>query len=67
MAITGNDRMLAGAPRLRERLAHRDPWVDPLSHLQVELLRRTRADPSMDRQALLGTVTGIAFGLRNTG
>jgi phosphoenolpyruvate carboxylase len=66
-AITGNDRMLAGAPRLRERLAHRDPWVDPLSHLQVELLRRTRADPAMDRQALLGTVTGIAFGLRNTG
>jgi phosphoenolpyruvate carboxylase len=67
MAITGNDRMLAGAPRLRERLAHRDPWVDPLSHLQVELLRRTRADASLDRQALLGTVTGIAFGLRNTG
>ncbi|HEY4098835.1 MAG TPA: phosphoenolpyruvate carboxylase [Baekduia sp.] len=66
-AITGHDRMLAGAPRLRERLAHRDPWVDPLSHLQVELLRRTRANPALDRQALLGTVTGIAFGLRNTG
>jgi len=67
LAITGNDRLLAGAPQLQERLAHRDPWVDPLSHLQVELLRRTREDPSLDRQALLGTVTGIAFGLRNTG
>jgi phosphoenolpyruvate carboxylase len=67
LAITGHDRMLAGAPQLRDRLAHRDPWVDPLSHLQVELLRRTRADQSVDRQPLLGTVTGIAFGLRNTG
>jgi phosphoenolpyruvate carboxylase len=67
LEITGHDRLLAGAPQLQERLAHRDPWVDPLSHLQVELLRRTREDPTMDRQALLGTVTGIAFGLRNTG
>jgi phosphoenolpyruvate carboxylase len=67
LAITGNDRLLAGAPRLQDRLAHRDPWVDPLSHLQVELLERTRADATADRQPLLGTVTGIAFGLRNTG
>jgi phosphoenolpyruvate carboxylase len=67
LEITGNDRLLAGAPQLQERLAHRDPWVDPLSHLQVELLRRTRADPTVDRQPLLGTVAGIAFGLRNTG
>jgi phosphoenolpyruvate carboxylase len=67
LAITGNDRLLADAPRLQERLAHRDPWVDPLSHLQVELLERTRAGATADRQPLLGTVTGIAFGLRNTG
>jgi len=67
LAITGGDRLLAGASRLQDRLAHRDPWVDPLSHLQVELLERTRADATADRQALLGTVTGIAFGLRNTG
>jgi phosphoenolpyruvate carboxylase len=67
LAITGADRLLAGAARLQDRLLHRDPWVDPLSHLQVELLERTRADATADRQALLGTVTGIAFGLRNTG
>jgi phosphoenolpyruvate carboxylase len=67
LAITGNDRLLADAPRLQDRLAHRDPWVDPLSHLQVELLARARADASGDRHALLATVTGIAFGLRNTG
>jgi phosphoenolpyruvate carboxylase len=67
LAITGNDRLLAGAVRLQDRLAHRDPWVDPLSHLQVELLQRTRADATADRAPLLATVTGIAFGLRNTG
>jgi phosphoenolpyruvate carboxylase len=67
LAITQSTRLLAGSARLQERLAHRDPWVDPLSHLQVELLERTRADATADRQALLGTVTGIAFGLRNTG
>jgi phosphoenolpyruvate carboxylase len=67
LAITQSTRLLAGAPRLQDRLVHRDPWVDPLSHLQVELLERTRADATADRQALLGTVTGIAFGLRNTG
>jgi phosphoenolpyruvate carboxylase len=67
LAITQSTRLLAGAARLQDRLLHRDPWVDPLSHLQVELLERTRADATVDRQALLGTVTGIAFGLRNTG
>jgi phosphoenolpyruvate carboxylase len=67
LAITGSDRLLAGAASLQDRLIHRDPWVDPLSHLQVELLERTRADATADRHALLGTVTGIAFGLRNTG
>ena len=49
-----SDRLLAGATRLQERLAHRDPWVDPLSHLQVELLERVRAGADADRQALLG-------------
>jgi phosphoenolpyruvate carboxylase len=67
LAITGNDRLLAGSPRLQSRLAHRDPWVDPLSHLQVELLTRARRDPATDLTPLLGTVAGIAFGLRNTG
>lgn len=67
LEITGADRLLAGATALQERLLHRDPWVDPLSHLQVELLQRTRTDATADRAPLLATVTGIAFGLRNTG
>lgn len=50
-----------------ERLSHRNPWVDPLNHLQVELLSRVRAGAEHDREALLATISGIAAGLRNTG
>jgi phosphoenolpyruvate carboxylase len=63
------DRLLADAPRLQARLAHRDPWVDPLSHLQVELLARHRRgedSPDLER-ALQLTINGIAAGMRNTG
>ena len=52
---------------LQRRLAHRNPWVDPLSHLQVELLARLRAGREDARTPLLATITGIAAGMRNTG
>ena len=65
--ITGEPRLLDGTPALLERLSHRNPWVDPLNHLQVELLERVRGGAEGDRQALLATISGIAFGLRNTG
>ena len=59
--------LLATAPALLERLAHRNPWIDPLSHMQVDLLRRARAgDPSAEGP-LLQTISGIAGGMRNTG
>jgi phosphoenolpyruvate carboxylase len=67
LAITGEDRLLAGAPTLRARLEHRNPWIDPLSHIQVELLHRVRAGDEGSREALLATVTGIAAGMQNTG
>ena len=67
LAITGRDRLLAGAPSLRARLEHRNPWIDPLSHIQVELLHRVRAGDEGAREALLATVTGIAAGMQNTG
>jgi len=67
LAITGEDRLLAGAPTLRARLEHRNPWIDPLSHIQVELLHRVRAGDEGAREALLSTVTGIAAGMQNTG
>lgn len=67
LAITGRDQLLAGAPSLRARLEHRNPWIDPLSHIQVELLHRVRAGDERAREALLATITGIAAGMQNTG
>jgi phosphoenolpyruvate carboxylase len=65
--ITGEAGLLGSTPALLERLSHRNPWVDPLNHLQVELLERVRAGADTDRAALLATITGIAAGMRNTG
>lgn len=67
LAITGQDRLLAGASSLRARLNHRNPWIDPLSHIQVELLHRVRAGDTGARENLLATVAGIAAGMQNTG
>jgi phosphoenolpyruvate carboxylase len=67
LEITGDERLLASTPALLERLSHRNPWVDPLNHLQVELLSRVRAGAEGDREFLLATISGIAAGLRNTG
>lgn len=67
LAVTGQRRLLDETPALQRRLEHRNPWVDPLSHLQVELLRRLRAGREEARVPLLATITGIAAGMRNTG
>lgn len=65
--ITGSGRLLADSPALLTRLEHRNPWTDPLSHMQVDLLRRVRAGDAAAERPLLQTVTGIAAGMRNTG
>ena len=54
---------------LRRSVARRNPYVDPLSFVQVELLRRLRRDPAREPllRAVLLTVNGIAGGLKNTG
>jgi phosphoenolpyruvate carboxylase len=67
LEITGNSTLLADAPALLERLQHRNPWIDPLSHMQVDLLRRARAEDPDARTPLLHTMAGIAAGMRNTG
>ncbi len=67
LQITGNDKLLADTPALLTRLTHRNPWIDPLSHVQVDLLRRARADDPDAQTPLLHTVAGIAAGMRNTG
>jgi phosphoenolpyruvate carboxylase len=67
LAIRDGEALLDVTPALRDRLAHRNRWVDPLSHLQVALLARSRAGDATVADALMATITGIAAGLRNTG
>ena len=67
LEITGASSLLDDAPALQARLSHRNPWIDPLSHLQVELLSRARDGQADAREPLLATITGIAAGMRNTG
>ena len=67
LAIRDGEALLDATPALRDRLSHRNRWVDPLSHLQVALLARSRAGDSTVGAELMATITGIAAGLRNTG
>jgi phosphoenolpyruvate carboxylase len=57
-------------PVLRRSIPLRNPYIDPMSLLQIDLLARWRAtdreDPELER-ALFGTIHGIARGMRNTG
>lgn len=70
LAIRGEQDLLSHDPRLRLSIRLRNPYVDPISVLQVELLRRWRASDRSDEdvlRALLMTVNGIAAGIQNTG
>lgn len=67
--VTGESELLSSNPVLAQTLRIRETYLEPLHHLQIELLARQRAaerDPLLAR-ALLLTVNGIAAGLRNTG
>ncbi len=72
--ITGQATRLQANPALARSIEHRFPYLDPLNHLQVELLRRYRArrgesDPAVARlqRGIHLSINGIAAGLRNTG
>ena len=71
--ITGKRTLLADQPLLQETLRLRDPYIDPLSVLQAQMLARYRALDEADPQraalleAILRSVNGIAAGLQNTG
>lgn len=73
LAVVGERRLLAGEPELRRSIERRNPYVDALSYLQLELLRRKRAGGAGQREqgrldgAIQATIAGIAAGLRNTG
>jgi phosphoenolpyruvate carboxylase len=69
LAIMRRDSLLADNPALARSIRNRFPYLDPLNHLQVELLRRYRAghtDPRTARAIHL-TINGLAAGLRNSG
>jgi phosphoenolpyruvate carboxylase len=65
--ITGEARLLDHNPQLQGSIALRNPYVDPMSFLQVELLRRKREGHADVDRPLLLTLNGIAAGMRNTG
>jgi phosphoenolpyruvate carboxylase len=68
-SITGTDQPLADNPTLSRSIRNRFPYLDPLNHLQVELLRRHRAGQTdlRTKRAIHLTINGLAAGLRNSG
>lgn len=60
-------RLLDGNPSLQRSIDLRNPYVDPMSYIQVEFLRRKREGEPGCEPALLLTLNGIAVGMRNTG
>jgi phosphoenolpyruvate carboxylase len=74
LVIRGHRELLDDTPVLQSAIALRNPYVDPLSLLQVSLLRRKRNAVNVDKEArvkiddaLATTLSGVAQGLRNTG
>ena len=71
LAVTGGERLLDREPVLQASIDRRNPYVDPLSFVQVELLRRARAGETATarrcRAQRSWSINGIASGLRNTG
>ena len=69
LSVLEQDALLARNPLLARSIRNRFPYLDPLNHLQVELLKRHRAGDTDERTAhgIKLTINGISAGLRNTG
>ncbi len=72
LSISRHSALLEREPVTRQSIQLRNPYVDPLNYIQVETLRRLRANPSPQeaealREVMAVTINGIASGLRNTG
>jgi phosphoenolpyruvate carboxylase len=70
LRLTGESELLETATTLRRAIKLRNPYVDPMSFLQVDLLRRWRESGRRDDavlRALRASVNGIAHGMQNTG
>jgi phosphoenolpyruvate carboxylase len=68
--LRGADELLSGDRRLRQSIRLRNPYVDPISLLQLRLLQRWRAngrEEDDDYRALVATVNGVSAGVQNTG
>ncbi len=74
LAIKGHQRLMEDDPVIQRSVQLRNPYVDPLNYLQVDMLRRLRSLPDSEgeeaqafREVIVLTINGIAAGLRNTG
>jgi phosphoenolpyruvate carboxylase len=69
LAVSQQRHLLEGNPVLARSIRLRNPYVDPMSLIQVELLRRKRAGEDSEElnRAIAATISGISAGLRNTG
>ncbi len=69
LRITGQTRLLEGNPLLERSISNRFPYLDPMNHVQVELLKMLRADRDNEqvRRGVHLSINGIAAGLRNSG
>ncbi len=70
LQITGQTKLLEKEDTLRRAIRLRNPYVDPMSLLQVDLLKRWREGDRTDDsvlQALMVSINGIAHGMQNTG
>lgn len=73
LAITCQDEVLADSPSLAISLKRRDPYLDPLSHIQILMLKRYRDEEASEVEQstwlnpLLRTISAVAAGMRNTG
>jgi len=69
LEITGQAELLDGNPLLKRSIRNRFPYLDPLNHIQIEMLRRHRSGDTDDRvqRGIHLTINGVAAGLRNSG
>jgi phosphoenolpyruvate carboxylase len=72
LAITGQQELLDANPLLKRSIRNRFPYLDPLNHIQIELLKRHRAGRGADgdervKRGIHLTINGVAAGLRNSG
>ncbi len=67
LEIVGEERLLDRSPVVRRSIGIRNPYVDPMNAIQVDLLRRHRAGDQSAALPLGRSIAGIAAALRNTG